>query len=250
MKHKMIMAVIAFLLASGGYGGYKIIKATDEKAYEAALHKVERVVDGDTLILSDENRVRLLGVDAPERGACYYGESKEYLVDLLEGKDIRIEKGLTAKDDYGRLLRWVILPSPEKDEDNILVNEKILETGHALRLSYSDESVDDNRYRDILVTAEKEAKNKELGIWSECEVEDPKENTSALREIDTGPTDPNCTIKGNISEKGYGRNYFFDYCPNYNRIKIDTRKGESYFCNVEEAEEAGFVMSESCGNTF
>ena len=42
----------------------------------------------------------------------------------------------------------------------------------------------------------------------------------------SAPPSPECTIKGNISEKGYGKLYFLEGYPNYLKVKVDTRKGE------------------------
>ena len=43
------------------------------------LHLVTEVIDGDTIEIDGSNKVRLLGVDTPERGECYYPESKAAL---------------------------------------------------------------------------------------------------------------------------------------------------------------------------
>jgi len=67
-----------------------------------------------------------------------------------------------------------------------------------------------------------------------------------LREKDSGPSDPECIIKGNISEKGYGKTYLIPGCDNYKNVKIDQRKGEKYFCTEEEAFEAGFRKATNC----
>jgi endonuclease YncB( thermonuclease family) len=69
---------------------------------------VERVVDGDTLVLDDGRKVRLLQIDAPERGECGYERAADYLertVNVVVRLESDPEFGDT--DKYGRLLRYV-----------------------------------------------------------------------------------------------------------------------------------------------
>lgn len=53
-----------------------------------------------------------------------------------------------------------------------------------------------------------------------------------------GAPDPNCRIKGNIS--GSGRIYHMPHFPDYNKTRIDTSKGERWFCDEAEARNAGW----------
>jgi len=76
---------------------------------------VVRVVDGDTIVARRacgcERRVRLLCIDAPERGQPGYAEAGELLRELIDGKSIRLEVDPAHRDydRYGRLLRYVWL---------------------------------------------------------------------------------------------------------------------------------------------
>ena len=234
-------SIIAILLAGGVFGGYRVIQDREADVFEDSVHEVVHVVDGDTIDIENEVRIRLLGIDAPERGECFYNESKAYMKELLKNEHIRIEKDISGADRYDRLLRYVYVPSDSPEEDDIFANEEMVRYGYAKTYGESP----DNRYRDLLASAQEEAKEKGRGLWSTCE----QDEENSLREVDA-PHDQSCTIKGNISEKGYGRLYFLEGCPNYNRIKIDSRKGEAYFCTEEEAESAGFTKSESCANSF
>jgi len=70
--------------------------------------RVVDVIDGDTVDVTGGERVRLIGIDAPERGECGFGEATAALRSLVEGKVVRLVPG--ARDDrdrYGRLLRYV-----------------------------------------------------------------------------------------------------------------------------------------------
>ena len=73
---------------------------------------VSRVVDGDTVELADGRRVRVAGVDTPERGECGYGEAAVNLARLVEGSEVELVRG--SRDDtdrYGRLIRYLDGPS-------------------------------------------------------------------------------------------------------------------------------------------
>jgi endonuclease YncB( thermonuclease family) len=67
-----------------------------------------RAIDGDTVVLSDGSRVRLAGIDTPERGQCGHGEATALLASLVEGRPVVLHPaGSTDVDRYGRLIRYV-----------------------------------------------------------------------------------------------------------------------------------------------
>lgn len=70
---------------------------------------VEHVIDGDTVVLSDGRKVRLLQIDAPEKGECGYEAATRELRDAVEGMEVVIESDprFGDTDDYGRLLRYL-----------------------------------------------------------------------------------------------------------------------------------------------
>lgn len=117
-------------------------------------HYVERIIDGDTVVLENGERVRLLGIDAPETGQYYYKEAKEYLERLILHKNIRLERGLENRDKYGRLLRYIFI-------DDIFVNLELIKNGYASVLIYKDD-----KYLELLTNAEFEARKGGIGIWS------------------------------------------------------------------------------------
>ena len=73
--------------------------------------RVTRVIDGDTFITNKGDRVRLIGVDAPELPSLRGIESKMYLNELIHNKVVTLERDEISdnKDKYGRLLRYVYL---------------------------------------------------------------------------------------------------------------------------------------------
>src|SRR3989344_2921655 len=112
-RKKISLATMVAILAAAGYGGYTIVKESELAGLytgQAPLFPVARVIDGDTFELSDGDVVRMLGIDAPEEGECFYEESKEALSRLVEGKKVELRKDVTDADDFGRILRYAILP--------------------------------------------------------------------------------------------------------------------------------------------
>lgn len=244
LKNKVTLgSILAVLLAGGSVGGYVLVRDHQADLFEKSVHEVVYVVDGDTVDIENEVRVRLLGIDAPENGECLYTESRAFLTELVGGKQVYLRKDISGSDRYGRLLRYLVIPADNPSEDEVLVQEVLVRSGYAQTLAEAP----DNRYRDLLSSAQQEARIAERGMWGACEVVVAEDE---LREQDSEPIDPSCVIKGNISEKGNGKLYFYPGCPNYNRVKVDTRKGEAYFCTEDEAVVAGFERSASCDNTF
>jgi endonuclease YncB( thermonuclease family) len=70
---------------------------------------VTHVVDGDTVDVTGGERVRLIGIDAPEAGQCGAGEASAALAAMVEGKPVALVAvpGRDDRDRYGRLLRYV-----------------------------------------------------------------------------------------------------------------------------------------------
>lgn len=245
---KIITAVSALLIALG-VTGYVIVKKSDlgkSITQDKDIYRVFQIIDGDTFRIenAEGERVRLLGLNAPEEGECYAKEAGEYLKSLVGDKEVRLEKDVSGVDQYGRLLRYVFIPSGDEKENDVFVNEMLVRGGYAVY----DAHPPDNRYREFLASAGEEARKEKRGLWGACDIpmsESEKANQND-REIDMPPPSPNCIIKGNISEKGYGKTYLVPGCDNYNNVKVDTRKGERYFCTEEEATSAGFRRAENC----
>ncbi|MBU4369392.1 thermonuclease family protein [Patescibacteria group bacterium] len=237
----IILAVLAGVVGSDLADFFSDTPVTEEVVERVGdkLHLVTEVIDGDTIIVDGSTRVRFIDIDAPESGECYYSESKQALMNLVEGEYVRLEKDISGVDGYGRSLRYVFLPQ-EDVMDDIFVDNYMLEQGFADIRELSQ----DRRYRSILIHGRNEAVASNKGMWGECEQE--LEEEMERFETDAPPPNPDCVIKGNISEHGYGKTYFPPGCANYKRVKIDFEKGDMYFCTEEEAEAAGFKKAESC----
>ena len=117
-------------------------------------YKVTKVLDGDTLDVNNGERIRLIGINTPEKNECYYKEATEELKKLTEGKVILLEIDNADKDKYGRLLRVVYVKG-------INVNSHMIEKGFA-RVFDEFPSLDYNSLKQL----EKIAKEKNLGLWN------------------------------------------------------------------------------------
>ena len=86
--------------------------------------EVTRIIDGDTIEVDDNETIRLLGINTPERGEKYYKEAKEFLEMVLMNKTIKLEFGKDKKDKYGRTLAYIF-----RDSSN--VNKELVDEGYA-----------------------------------------------------------------------------------------------------------------------
>lgn len=69
--------------------------------------RVASVSDGDTIELENGQSVRLIGINAPDRGEDGFELSRDYLKDLIEGEEVKLEYDSYQEDKFGRLLAYV-----------------------------------------------------------------------------------------------------------------------------------------------
>ncbi len=113
---------------------------------------VTRIVDGDTFD-SPQGRVRLFGVDTPERGERCQNQASSGLKQLAGGL-ARVEAGPRAKDPGGRLLYYVYTEAGNSI-DEILVREGLARAWTR-----------DGQHRDHLAALEREARARSAGcLW-------------------------------------------------------------------------------------
>lgn len=94
---------------------------------------VTRVIDGDTLVLQNGEKVRLICVDTPERGEKGFKKAKEFLEQLVLNKKVLLEKDITNRDKYDRLLRYVYV-------NDIFVNKEIVKQGYGKVYRYEPDT--------------------------------------------------------------------------------------------------------------
>src|SRR5690606_7455498 len=123
---------------------------------------VERIIDGDTFVLDNGARVRLIGVNTPEitRGKSeHYGqEAKQYAEEALLHQSAVLFQDVSETDRYGRWLRYVFV-EPEVR----MFNEALVAEGYASTMTYPP----DVTYADRFLAYEQEAREANRGLWGE-----------------------------------------------------------------------------------
>jgi micrococcal nuclease len=119
---------------------------------------VNRVIDGDTIELTDGRRIRYIGINTPEHGQPYYEAATNLNRQLVEGQELRLELDEEPFDRYNRTLAYVWVGDQ-------LVNLEIVQQGFANAFFIPP----NNRYETEIRQAEAEAHQAKQGIWQEGE---------------------------------------------------------------------------------
>jgi len=146
------------------------------KNYNYANILVKRVVDGDTLLLENGERVRLIGIDTPEmhdsdkltrdskRSQQNASQIKamgqrayQFTKKLIEGKIVSLEFDAEKYDKYKRLLAYVYL------KDGTFVNAEIVKQGYASLMTYPPNV----KYADLFLKLYREARQNQRGLWKD-----------------------------------------------------------------------------------
>jgi micrococcal nuclease len=161
-----------------GFGG-PLVAETDEEGGESesgsesetgpaphpcgpTLAVVDHVIDGDTIVLDDGQRIRYLLVDTPEstngENDCFGVEARDYNHTLVTGRTITMAYDEVCQDRYGRLLAYVSV-------DDVEVNRTLLENGFACILHIPPNGNDRVAEYQAL---EDMAKADDVGMWNAC----------------------------------------------------------------------------------
>ncbi len=222
-----------------------------------------KVVDGDTIKVrldSGPITIRLHGIDAPERKQAFGAAATKALRALVEGEPLEIEP-VEQSDGYGRMVAKVFVRGDD-------INARLVESGFAWAYrQYLRREPADERYCRL----EAEARAEHRGVWvgSPDRWEPPwvfRGNGQNVQDLNyaeetakrciaaigrknsgsggqpplVGSVPPaSCRIKGNINSRGE-RIYHSPRAPSYASTRIDTGRGERWFCSVAEAEREGW----------
>jgi micrococcal nuclease len=157
------LIIAAFVFYLSGCGLYyfdtenpgSVNKETEANAAKTeAEYKVVEVIDGDTIVLSNNEHVRLIGINTPESERYFYGEAQEVLKLLVLNKNVRLEKDVDDRDTYGRLLRYVYI-------GNLFVNLEMVKRGFANAFTFPPNV----KYTEKFLAAEREARKNQIGLW-------------------------------------------------------------------------------------
>lgn len=145
----------------------KVNKKTKGADKKIETVRVNRVVDGDTVILSDGRTIRYLDVDTPETKKpntpimCFGPEASEYNKKLVEGKEVVMVSDIEKTDKYGRELRFIFLVGKDTDKIEQSVNVDLVIKGFARNKSYSPNTTYEKQFSDFSYKAQKDS----LGVW-------------------------------------------------------------------------------------
>lgn len=217
-----------------------------------------RVIDGDTVqvrLASGPITIRLHGIDTPEASQPLGNAATKALRSRVEGEPLEIEP-VEQNDGYGRMVAKVFIRGDD-------VNARMVETGYAWAYRrYLRRQPGDERYCRL----EAEARAAGRGVWvgppdewqppwefrarqrgeallvPSYAGETPERCIAAIgrtRSAATPSSGGACRIKGNINARGE-RIYHVPGTSSYADTRIDTGRGERWFCSVTEAERAGW----------
>jgi len=123
------------------------------------LVAVLRVVDGDTIVVAlggpRGTKVRLIGIDTPERDECFYRAATERMRALVDGRSVKLVRDVSETDRYGRLLRYVHVGTRS-------INATMVSEGFATAATYPP----DVAHALEFVALERKARLAGLGLWA------------------------------------------------------------------------------------
>lgn len=118
------------------------------------LFKITEVIDGDTFLVDNSEKVRLTGINTPEEGMFFYEEAKQVLKIIAAGKMVELEKDISDRDKYGRLLRYAFM-------DGLFINLEMVKRGFANSYTVPP----DVKYQQFFLEAERYARENNFGLW-------------------------------------------------------------------------------------
>jgi len=150
----IILAISLYsLLSRTSQGGFKTIESSN-------AYYVKRAIDGDTIVLSNNERVRYIGIDTPEihhpkKGVERMGkEAAEFNRKLVESKRARLEFDIEKRDKYGRLLAYVYV-------NDLFINAELVKQGYAQAYTFPPNI----KYVDLFLRLQQEARENNRGLW-------------------------------------------------------------------------------------
>ena len=144
--------ITAFILTAAAFVFYVAVITSMPPREGNAF--VSRVIDGYTVELSTKERVRLLGINTPEKGQYLFKESTNYLKSLVENKTVFLEADKVDKDKYNRSLRHIFV-------GNVFVNVELVRLGYAVAYIIPP----NEKYSGQITAVEAWAREAGLGVW-------------------------------------------------------------------------------------
>jgi endonuclease YncB( thermonuclease family) len=207
--------------------------------------KVIKVVDGDTIDIVDSgmdaHRIRLKGIDAPEKSQAFAIEATRSLLGMVIGKEVTVE--WAKVDDWNRIIGRVIV----NEQDVCLEQIRAGMAWHFKRYE-NEQSVQE---RELYDRSQNEAQSARKGLWTDSAPIEPwvvrgRQRKTSLEmsagqssDIILSPDSQNKVIRGNRRSMIY----HWPGCPNYDDIAMHNRV---LFSSRLEAEQTGYRAARNC----
>jgi micrococcal nuclease len=210
MRPKARIIIVLLLALVSAVGCMRNSGETDSRENGV---RIARVIDGDTIELSNRRKVRYIGIDTPEvrqrhgRNWVYAPEpyslaAKDHNEALLRQGKVTLEFDEQKEDKYGRSLAYVYA-------GETMVNEELLREGYATLLIYPPNT----KYLELLIGAQEDARRHRRGMWNTLKTISPGEAASHIGKL--------CMVKGKVLRAG--------------------RSGEVIFLSFGEKHKNGFT---------
>ncbi len=212
--------------------------------------RVVAIADGDTITVLDagnsQHRVRLQGIDAPERGQAFGTVSRQNLANLIFNRQVTVE--YDKLDRYGRIVGKVLV-----DGRDICLEQIRAGLAWHYKQYENEQSPEDRR---LYAEAEREARAARRELWRDESPTPPwdfrRSNGPQRGNSNTRPdsqqmadvVNSNTSMpSGPIIGNRRSRIYHWPGCPNYNDVSPQNRV---IFQSREEAERAGYRAARNC----
>jgi len=195
--------------------------------------KVVGISDGDTITLLKDSRttkIRLYGIDCPEKSQDFGRKAKLYTSDMVFGKEVKITS--YGKDKYGRTIGLIYL-----DSNNRCLNEELIKSGHAwVYREYCKDSFCQKWFQ-----YEQDARANKFGLWDGQNPIAPWGFRHGKGNVSSGEktivAQKNIEYHGNVSSKIFHKNG----CRYYN-----CKNCTAIFKSREEAIQSGYRACKIC----
>ena len=166
--HDMLrrVAAIVLLAVAAAIGGSSLRDALGgPDRGGAGAGRVERVVDGDTIVMRGGERVRYIGVDTPESVKpgtpvqCYAKAASHENARLVAGEKVRLRYDAEHEDRYGRTLAYVY-----RARDGLFVNAELVRRGYARQLTIPPNVAHAGLFHRLAA----QARARGQGLWRRC----------------------------------------------------------------------------------
>ena len=185
----------------------------------AQTYQASKVIDGDTIELSNEEWIRYIGINAPElRNGIpdpYSLEAFEANRNLVIGKEAYLEFDVQERERYDRMLAYTYF-------DDLFIYTWLVENGYAQIMTIPPNVA----YQDLLLELETKTREENRGLW-------------ALNEAKANQEKPQFPYIGNKNSKKF-HHYF---CGSVGNMK---EKNKVFFLSREDAIEAGYIPCKRC----